>query len=155
MLVVKNPPTNAGDTRDASSIPGSGRFPAGGHRYSLQYSCLENPMDRGAWRATVHGVAESDTIEMTYTQIVQDFYSVCSSGFWLCSSWFWGSTSALLNEYYSLSLLPAPPQAGTEKASVLTVWGSCFNSGSWIFLFLFWRSQICITIANCFCKLWI
>ena len=59
--VVKNPPANAGD---ADSIPGSGRSPEGGNCYSLQYSCLENPMDRGAWRAIVHGVTkESDMTE--------------------------------------------------------------------------------------------
>ena len=60
-LVVKNPTANAGDTRDMGSIPGSGRSPGGGHGNPLQYSCLENPMDRGAWRATVHGVAKSQT----------------------------------------------------------------------------------------------
>ena len=60
VLVVKNPPANAGDVRDSGSIPGSGRSPGGGHGNSLQYSCLEIPMDRGAWRATVHGVAELD-----------------------------------------------------------------------------------------------
>ena len=54
-LVVKNPPANAGDTRDMGLIPGLGRSPGGGHGNPLQYSCLENPMDRGAWRATVHG----------------------------------------------------------------------------------------------------
>ena len=54
--VVKNPPANAGDARDAGSIPGSGRSPGGGNGYMLQYFCLENPMDRGTWRATVHGV---------------------------------------------------------------------------------------------------
>ena len=53
-LVIKNPPANAGDIRDMSSIPGSGRLPGGGHSNPLQYSCLENPMDRGAWQATVH-----------------------------------------------------------------------------------------------------
>ena len=59
-LMVKNPPINAGDIRDAGSIPGLGRSP-GGYGNPLQYSCLENPMDRGAWRAIVHGVAkESD-----------------------------------------------------------------------------------------------
>ena len=52
-LVVKNLPANAGDVRDVSSIPGSGRFPGGAHGNPLQYSCLENAMDRGAWRATV------------------------------------------------------------------------------------------------------
>ena len=60
--MVRNPPANAGDTRDAGSIPGSGRCPGGGNSNPLQYSCLENPMDRGAWWATAPGVAEeSDT----------------------------------------------------------------------------------------------
>ena len=57
----KNPPANAGDLRDTRSIPGSGRAPGGGHGNPLQYSCLENPMDRGAWRATVQGVTKSWT----------------------------------------------------------------------------------------------
>ena len=65
VLVVKNPPANAGDIRDAGSIPGSERSLGGGHGNPLQYSCLENPMDRGACQATVHGVAESDTTEAT------------------------------------------------------------------------------------------
>ena len=56
-LVVKNPPANARDTRDMGSVSGSGRTSGGGHGDPLQYSCLENPMDRGAWRATVHRVA--------------------------------------------------------------------------------------------------
>ena len=59
--VVKNPPVNAGDTRDAGSIPGSGRSPGGGHGNPLQYSCLENSMDRGARWAIVHGVTKSQT----------------------------------------------------------------------------------------------
>ena len=61
--MVKNLPTNAGDIRDADLIPGIGRYPGGEHGNPLQYSCLENPKDRGAWRATVHAVAESDTTE--------------------------------------------------------------------------------------------
>ena len=56
-LVVKNLPANVGDIRDAGSIPGSRRSPGRGHGDPLRYSCLENPMDRGAWRAIVHGVA--------------------------------------------------------------------------------------------------
>ena len=56
--VVKNPPANAGDMRDAGSIPGSGRSPGVGNDYPLQYPGLENPMGRGAWQATVHGVAK-------------------------------------------------------------------------------------------------
>ena len=59
----KEPACNAGDARDMGSIPGSGRSPGAGHGNPLQYSCLENPMDRGAWRATVHGVSESDMNE--------------------------------------------------------------------------------------------
>ena len=57
-LVVKNVPTNAGDARDAGLIPGSGRSLGRGHGNPLQYSCLENSMDRGAWWATVHSVAQ-------------------------------------------------------------------------------------------------
>ena len=54
--VVKNPPAKAGDIRDAGLIPGSGRSPGGGKGNPLQYSCLENPMERGTWRAAEHGV---------------------------------------------------------------------------------------------------
>ena len=57
-LVVKYPPANVGDT---GLIFGSGRSPGGGHGNPLEYSCLENPMDRGAWWAIVHGVAKSQT----------------------------------------------------------------------------------------------
>ena len=63
-LVVKNLPANAGDTRFTGSIPGSGRSPGGGHGNPLQYSCLENPMDRGAWQVTVHRF-QRDTTEAT------------------------------------------------------------------------------------------
>ena len=66
--VAKNPPANAGDarnTRDIGLTPGLGRSPGEGHGNPLQYSCLENPMDRGAWQATVHRVADSDTSEAT------------------------------------------------------------------------------------------
>ena len=59
--VVKNPPVSAGDTEDASSVLGSGRSPGGGQGRSLQYSCLDNSVDRRAWCATVHRVANSQT----------------------------------------------------------------------------------------------
>ena len=58
VLVVKNLPASAGDVRDAGLIPVCGRSPGGGHGNPLQYSCLENPMDRRARQATVHGVAK-------------------------------------------------------------------------------------------------
>ena len=60
-LVVKNLPANAGDTRDVGSVLRSGKSPGGGNGNPLQYSCLENSMDRGAWWATAHGVAKSRT----------------------------------------------------------------------------------------------
>ena len=58
-LVVKNPPANSGDIRDTGLIPGSGRSPGREHGNPVQYFCLENPMARGGWQATVHGVAKS------------------------------------------------------------------------------------------------
>ena len=60
MLTGKNPPANAGYTGDMGSIPGSGRSPGEGNGNPLLDSCLENPMDRGAWRATVHGVTQTE-----------------------------------------------------------------------------------------------
>ena len=59
--MVKNAPANAGDIRDEGLIPGLGRSPEGGHGNPLQYSCLENPKERGAWQANVHGVTKSWT----------------------------------------------------------------------------------------------
>ena len=59
--MVKNLPANAGDIRDAGLITGSGRSPGGGHGNPLQYSCLENPMDRGAWWAAVRMVPQNQT----------------------------------------------------------------------------------------------
>ena len=60
-LVIKNPPVNAGDIRDMGSTPGSGRSLGGEHGNPLQYSCLENPMDRRALRSIVHSVTKSQT----------------------------------------------------------------------------------------------
>ena len=66
VLVTKTPLTSAGDVRDMDSIPGLGRSPGGGDGYLLQYSCLENSMDRGAWQTRVHRVTKSqDMTEVT------------------------------------------------------------------------------------------
>ena len=61
VLVVKNPSANARDTGDVGLIPGLGRSPGGGHSNALQYSCPDNPLDRGAWQATVHRFGKSWT----------------------------------------------------------------------------------------------
>ena len=63
--MVRSLPANTGDLGQVGSIPGSGRSPGGGHGLPLQYSCLGNPTDRGAWWVRVHGVAELDTTEET------------------------------------------------------------------------------------------
>ena len=65
VLPVKNPPANAGDAGDMGLIPGSGRSPGEGIGNPFQYSCLENSMDRGAWKVTVYNVAELDMTEVT------------------------------------------------------------------------------------------
>ena len=72
-LVVKNPPANGGDSRDTGSIPALGRSPGEGNGDPLQYSCLGNPVDRGIWQSTVHGVTKSwaqlSTCTHTHTKI--------------------------------------------------------------------------------------
>ena len=67
-VVKKNPSANAGDTREAGLIPGSGRLPGVGNINLLQFSCLENFMDRGAWLSIVHSVAESDMTACMHTR---------------------------------------------------------------------------------------
>ena len=73
--VVENPPVSAGDTGVSGLIPGSGRSPGEGNGNPLQYSCLKNPIDKGAWQVAVHGVAESDaTSTHTYFMCIADMY---------------------------------------------------------------------------------
>ena len=78
----KELPIDVGDIRDMDSILGSGRSPGGGHGDSLQHSCLENPMDRGAWQAAVHGVTQSQTWWFI-TVILCDFFFFGCAGSWL------------------------------------------------------------------------
>ena len=77
-LRVKNLPANVGDVRDTGSISGLRRSPGGGHGNPLQYSCLENPMDGGTWRATVHGVAKSRIWLSNFTSLHPLQYSWAS-----------------------------------------------------------------------------
>ena len=70
--MVKNLSANAGDVRDVGLIPGSGSSPGGGHGNLLQHSCLENPTDRGAWQAIVHGVTRSRTLKRLSTHTCND-----------------------------------------------------------------------------------
>ena len=80
VLVVKKLPANAGDVRDAGSIAGSGISPGGGHGNRLQYSCLQNCMDRGAWRTTVHRAAKSWTwLKQISMHAYALIYDVCFS----------------------------------------------------------------------------
>ena len=72
--MVKNPPANVGDTGDMGSVPGSGRSPGEGNGNPLQYSCLKNSMDRGAWLAIVHGVAKSRTQPSTLACVLGRVY---------------------------------------------------------------------------------
>ena len=82
-LVVKNPPANERDIRDLGSIPGLGRSPRGWHGNPLHYSCLENPMERRAWQATVHGVAKSQTwLKQLSTQHADNYYWGNCTKFW-------------------------------------------------------------------------
>ena len=75
VLVVKNLPANAGDIRDMGSILGFRRSPGEGHSNPLQYSCLENSMDKGAWQATVHGFTKSQTqLKQLSTYTSKDMY---------------------------------------------------------------------------------
>ena len=81
-IVIKSLPANAGDTGDVGLIPGSGRSPGGGQSHPLQYSCLENPMDRGAWQAAVHGVTNSQT-KLKWLSMHASSHCVSVGLFWI------------------------------------------------------------------------
>ena len=108
VLVVKNPPINAGNIRDTGSIPGLGRSPGGGHGNPLQYSFLENPKDRGAWWAPVYRVARSWTRLKWLSMHTDIISSVILSVFLLlnfpCTSQFFTMCLSCLN-FNSLVLL--------------------------------------------------
>ena len=86
--MVKKPPANAGDMRDVGSVPGSGRSPGEGNGNALQYSCLENPMVRGAWQVTAHGVTKSRTRlkQLSTTTATAPFIFNVQSNIWAQAS---------------------------------------------------------------------
>ena len=111
MLVVKNLTAKAGDVRDTGSLPGSGRPLGGGHGNPLQCSCLKQPMDRGAWRAVVHGVAVGHDEATWQPQDewpsgleTRDISTVCSD--------------------HTAALRPAPPQVSDSPTELLPILSS-------------------------------
>ena len=148
VALVRNLPASAGDMRDMDSVSGSGRSPGGGHSNPLQYSCLENPMDRGTWQATVHRFAKSGTQlkwlnRHTHTLLhialltgtekeLRFMFNFCFSCFLICSCILLDSLRYLLLHYFQelLDNLPqilfAPPDALNllvrgDPASLVTV----------------------------------
>ena len=114
-LGVRNLPANAGDIKDTGSIPGLGRSLGGGHGKSLQYSCLENPRDRGTWWATVHGVTKSQRQlnNLAYTHDLQRF---------LPSPWPWNTRQFDSQQRHCCS---APP-------STCVGWVTCPTQVGWL-----------------------
>ena len=128
-LVVRNQPTSAGDIRDTGSIPGSRRVPGGGNGNPLQYSCLENPMDREAWRAIVHGITES------WTRLKWTGMHAHKLGLVLChlhleiltfskESWTFILSLALQIKELVLKTQACDPMLGCE-----TWWEDCWDTG--------------------------
>ena len=108
VLVIKNPPVNAGEVRDTGLIPRSRRYPGVGDGNLLQYSCLENPMDRGNWQATVHRVIKSWTGQHTrmYTGKKGMNWSQCHTGICRACS---PPTSGLWTKFIIYMSLLLPP----------------------------------------------
>ena len=112
-LVVKKLPANAGDLRDSGSIPGLGRLPGGGYGNPLQYSCLENLMDRGTWRATVHRAAKSRTWlkQLKHNTIKDDWCSFKRRDMGMHRKTREGETGAMQPEVQEHRELPVAPEA--------------------------------------------
>ena len=99
VLVVKNLPANAGEVRDTSSVPGLGKSPRGGNGNPLQYSCLGNSMDRGAWWATVPEVAKSWTQQTKQATKATRVYSTTWGTWSIFYNYKWSITFKILNHY--------------------------------------------------------
>ena len=118
MRVVKNLPAIAGDIRGVDSIPGSGRSPGGGHRNPLQFSCLENPIDRGAWRAMVHGFTKSQTwLKPLSTHTTHTHRHACAHSVY-CTCFFCSEAKIFADK--SVNLFFSPFRCGF-------CWGPCLS----------------------------
>ena len=100
--MVKNLPANTEDLKEKCSISGLGRSPGGGHGNPLQYSCLENPMNKGAWQATVHKIAESDRTEGTWRACMHQLSCIV-----VCVPWCVGLSSFSTLENLGFSVITA------------------------------------------------
>ena len=114
--VVKNPPANAGDV---GSVPRLGRCPGKGHGNPLQYSCLENPMDWGAWRATVHGFAESDTTTKQQQSCKRGTMGRITVWDPVCLSW---DLSPFAHSFYKLGQVLSPLRASLSSTIKWEQW---------------------------------
>ena len=138
VLVVKNPPASAGGTRDTHSIPGSGRSPGGDHGNPLQYSCLENPTDKGAWWATVSWRVGHNGSDLICRHALWSLYTAIYTYIWLFSVADLLSQMHFNNFFYTQS---APPHI------------YCFNIIFYIMLFcislnyLLWIQKILLCLS--------
>ena len=156
-LMAKNLPANAGDGGNVSSIPGSGRSPWGGHGNPLQYSCLKNPMDRGPWWATVHGVTRSQIRLSTHTGDKVSWKQMgCNPGLvvalsvhqyieWLLCPRYWlGPGTPSWSNTQSPYLHWARSQQGktTVCAGSLPAWPGLQSSSVWLHQLIIWLTVL-------------
>ena len=119
--VVKNVPANAGAARDWDLIPGLGRFPWGGNGNPFQYSCLRNPMDRGAWKAVVHRVTESQTrLKRLGAYTILFHWYICFLFLFSSTTMFWIVCFAI---YFEVSKCDASSSVLAQKC-VTCLWSS-------------------------------
>ena len=124
-LVVKNPPASAGGVRDRGSIPGLGRSPGGGNGNPLQYSCQDNRVDRGAWRATVHMVSKSQTwLKGLSTLTLKNNSVLKSSHVWSVASVFTQKLTYIISSPYLNGHFGMPPLNASLQENL---WMQCKN----------------------------
>ena len=131
--VVKNPPANEADIRVAGLIPGLGRSPAGGHGNPFQYSCLENPMDRRVWQATVHGVTKSRTWLKRHNRCTRFIKAFFPRNECLLIPW--------LQSQSAVSLEPKKIKSASASTFSLSICHEVIGPHAMILVFLSWVSS--------------